>query len=263
MEFIKRHYEKIIMSVVLLCLLGVAVWLPKMIGSAQESINVQAGSEPPSRPWKAADFSSQSNALEQLKQPLDVKLGGGTPPEYHNLFNPVTWKLTSSNTFLKIYVEGPDALVAKDIRPLYMTVAFDRAAGTGYYFYFQKLSGKKNNVYLHIKETAKVGGQPIFTLLGIKGAPEDPTEFSIQMLDTQEIISVTKTLPFQKVDGYVADLAYPPEPNLNLKNKHVGDTFTLAGETYKVIAISKNAVRVSAESNGKQTTINWTGATTP
>jgi hypothetical protein len=263
MEFIKRHYEKIIMSVVLLCLLGVAVWLPKMIGAAQESINVQAGSEPPSRPWKAADFSAQSNALEQLKKPVDVKLAGGTPPELHNLFNPVTWKLTSSNTFQKIYVEGPDALVVKDIRPLYLTVAFDRPAGTGYYFYYQTLSGKKHNVYLHVKDTAKVAGQPVFTLLGIKGPAEDPTEFTIQMLDTQETISVSKTVPFQKVDGYVADLTYPPEPNLNLRNKHLGDTFNIAGETYKVIAISKNAVRVSAESNGKQTTINWTGATTP
>lgn len=262
MEFIKRHYEKIIMSVVLLCLLGVAVWLPRMIGAANESINVQAGSEPPNRPWKATDFTAQSNALAQLKQPVEVKLAGGTPPEYHNLFNPVTWKLTSSNTLVKVYVEGSGALVAKDIRPLYMTVAFDRVAGTGYYFYYQKESGRKHNVYLHVKDTAKVQNQPVFKLLAIKGTPEDPTEFSIEMLDTQEVIPVTKAVPFQKIDGYVADLTYPPEPNVNLKNKHVGDTVVLDGETYKVIAITKNAVRVQATSNDKQTTITWTGNTT-
>ena len=50
MEFIKKHYEKIIMSVVLLCLLGAAVWLPKKIADAREQINQKAGSEPPNRP---------------------------------------------------------------------------------------------------------------------------------------------------------------------------------------------------------------------
>jgi hypothetical protein len=259
MEFIKKHYEKIILSVVILFLLGAAVWLPRMISDAREQINIKAGSEPPNRPWKPTDFSAQSNALQQVKTPVTVTLAGGTPPDFHNLFNPVTWKLTSSNTYVKIYLEGPDALVVKDIRPLYTTVAFDRAAGTGYYFYYQPRSGKKHNVYLHVKDTAKVQGQPVFTLLGIKGAAEDPTEFTIEMLDTQEIIPVTKTVPFQKVDGYVTDLSYPPEPNLNVKNKHIGDTFVLAGETYKVIAITKNAVRVQATSNDKQTTINWNG----
>jgi hypothetical protein len=260
MEFIKKHYEKIIMSVVLLCLLGAAVCLPKMIADAREQINQKAGSEPPNRPWKATDFTIQSNALAALKVPFSVQLSGGVPPEYHNLFNPVTWKWNTN--YVKVYVEGPEALVVKDVRPLYLTVAFDRSAGTGYYFYYQKQSGKKNNVYLHVKETAKVGGQPVFTLLGIKGAPEDPSEFQILMLDTQETIAVTKQVPFQKVDGYVTDMTYPPEPNVNLKNKRVGDTFTLAGETYKVIAISQNAVRVAAESNGKQTTIAWSGTTT-
>jgi hypothetical protein len=260
MEFIKKHYEKIIMSVVLLCLLGAAVWLPMMIKDAQVQINQKAGSEPPNRPWKAADFTVQSNALAALKVPFSVQLSGGVPPEYHNLFNPVTWKWGTN--YIKVYVEGPDALVIKDIRPLYLTVAFDRSAGTGYYFYYQKQSGKKNNIYLHVKDTAKVAGQPVFTLVGIKGAPEDPSEFQIQMLDTQEIITVTKQLPFQKVDGFVTDMTYPPEQNVNLKNKRVGDTFTLAGETYKVIAISQNAVRVQATSNDKQTTIMWNGQTT-
>lgn len=272
MEFIKKHYEKIIMSVVLLCLLGAAVWLPKMIKDAQDQINQKAGSEPANTPWKATDFTVQSNALTALKVPFSVQLSGGTPPEYHNLFNPVTWKLATTNAtpggppqnvYIKVYLEGPEALVVKDVRPLYMTVAFDRAAGTGYYFYFQKQSGKKNNVYLHVKDTAKVAGQPVFTLVGIKGTPEDPTEFQIQMLDTQEMITVTKQLPFQKVDGYVSDMTYPPEPNLQLKNKRVGDTFTLDGETYKVIAISQNAVRVQATSNDKQTTIMWNGQATP
>lgn len=272
MEFVKKHYEKIIMSVVLLCLLGAAVWLPKMISDARKQIEIQVGSEPPNRPWKATDFTVQSNALEALKVPFSVQLSGGTPPEYHNLFNPVTWKLVPTNStpggpaqnvFQKVYLEGPEALVVKDIRPLYMTVAFDRSAGTGYYFYYQTQSGKKHNVYLHVKETAKVLGKPVFTLVGIKGAPEDPTEFQIHMLDTQEMITVTKQLPFQKVDGYICDMTYPPEPNVSLKNKRVDDTFTLDGETYKVIAISQNAVRVQATSNDKQTTIMWNGQAAP
>jgi hypothetical protein len=272
MEFIKRHYEKIIMSAVLLCLLGAAVWLPKMISDAREQINQRAGAEPPVRPWKAVDFSVQSNALAALQTPFSVQLAGGIPPEYHNLFNPVTWKMTTTNAspgapaqpiYIKIYKEGPEALVVKEIRPLYLTVAFDRVAGAGYYFYFQKQSGKKNPLYLHVKDIAKVSGQPVFTLLGIKGAPENPTEFQVQMLDTQEIVTVTPQLPFQKIDGYTADLSYPPDPNLVLKNKRVGDTFTLAGETYKVVAISKNDVRVQATSNDKQTTINWSGTPAP
>jgi hypothetical protein len=263
MEFIKKHYEKIILSVVLLCLLAAAVWLPQTIKSAQQSINVAAGTEPSQRAWKPADFSAQSNALIQLKQPTPVVLAGGTPPEYHNLFNPVTWKLTSSNTYVKVYVEGPDALVVKDVRPLYLTVTYDRASAGGYFFSFQRQSGKKYPVYLHVNDTAKVQGQPVFTLLGIKGAKEDPEQFTTKMLDTQETVTFDKQTPYSRVDGYVVDLSYPPEPNLTLKNKKVGDTIMLSGEAYNVVAINKDAVIVRAVSTTKPTTIPFKGSTPP
>ena len=86
-----------------------------------------------------------------------------------------------------------------------------------------------------------------------------PEELILELADSNsQTVSLSKAKPFQRVEGYAADLRYPPD-NLNFRDKKVNDLIPIAGESYKIIAITENEVRVSAISTDKRTTILWKG----
>ena len=93
-----------------------------------------------------------------------------------------------------------------------------------------------------------------FTLVEIKGPPEDPTELVLQLADTKELVSIAKTKEYKKVAGYEADLKYPVE-NKSYPNQRVGSMMTVAGDQYNIIAISENEVVLSARLNDKKYTV--------
>jgi hypothetical protein len=61
--------------------------------------------------------------------------------------------------------------------------------------------------------------------------------------------------PYKRVDGYQADLKYPPQPNRVMDKQRVGDTVNLNGEIYKIVAINPNEVVLKAQTNEKKWTI--------
>lgn len=251
MDFLKRHYEKIILSLVLLCLAVAAAWLPIKIRQEKEDLQKTIFNLPKPKELKAVDLSTNETALKRLQNPPTVELAGA-----HNLFNPVTWKVKPDASFLKIVREGVDALIVTKLQPLHMELGFDRVAASGYWIGVKRLSVKKPSIYAKVGEKKE---KDLFALKEVKGPPEDPEELILELTETQEVISITKTKPFQKVEGYAADLRYPPD-NLNFANKKVNDVITFGGESYKIIAITENEVRVQAISTEKRTTILWNGA---
>ena len=74
--------------------------------------------------------------------------------------------------------------------------------------------------------------------------------------DDYEPITVTRDKPFEKVIGYAADLLYPPGKQ-TFSHKKVNDTIKLEDdpETYKIVAITRNEVVLSADSNKRRTII--------
>jgi hypothetical protein len=94
----------------------------------------------------------------------------------------------------------------------------------------------------------------LFSIKSVTGPPEDPTEIIIELADTKEVASITKEKPYMRAEGYSADLQY------ELGGKKFSDTrkgasLAFEGDTYNVIAILKNEVRVQAFSNLKITTV--------
>src|SRR5581483_11702271 len=232
MEFLKKHYEKILLSVVLLGLGGAALWLPGAIDEAKQQLEVQIEQKVQNHPVTDLDLSQPKAALERLKNPAPVVLSGE-----HNLFNPVTWKYRRDGSIFKILVEGPEALVVSNIHALYTSISYDRPSGSGYYFGLQVHSAKKGEVYIKVGDSNKKAIP--FKLTGIQGAPEAPDSFDIELTDTQENVKVSKAQPFQRVDGYSVDLIYPPD-NQTMNNKHVNEYITFGGEGYKIIYITNN-----------------------
>jgi hypothetical protein len=57
-------------------------------------------------------------------------------------------------------------------------------------------------------------------------------------------------LTFRRVEGYKADLKYAPEIK-TWPGKRVGNSISLNGEEYKIVAITKNEVVLSAPNQKK------------
>jgi hypothetical protein len=255
MQFLKRHYEKIVLCLVLLGLAGAAIWIKMEIAHVSEGL-----AAPPAAPRKTAplvpiDLTADQLALAQITNPPPVVLSGD-----HNLFNPVTWKRTTNGNLLKILKSGPDALTVTNITPLYTIVAYDHPIGSGgiYVMTYQTQAslahpGHKTTEFAKQDEKVKSG---LYIIRGIKGAPDDPTELELEIPDTGETVSVTTNKPYQRVDSYIADLRYEPELK-TMQKTHVDNTITLDGELYKVIEINSNAVRVQANRTTKVTEVTW------
>src|SRR5581483_314480 len=121
MEFLKKHYEKILLSVVLLGLGGAALWLPGAIDEAKQQLEVQIEQKVQNHPVTDLDLSQPKAALERLKNPAPVVLSGE-----HNLFNPVTWKYRRDGSIFKILVEGRKRLLVSKFILFSNLISFNR-----------------------------------------------------------------------------------------------------------------------------------------
>jgi hypothetical protein len=92
-----------------------------------------------------------------------------------------------------------------------------------------------------------------FTVIAAEGPEEDPTSVKLKLTDTGETVTITKDKPFQRPEGYIADLSYPPE-NKNFPNRRKTDQSNVcfAGECYKIVDIEESEVVLLQLSNQKQ-----------
>jgi hypothetical protein len=260
MDFIKKHYEKIILSVVLLGLVGALLVLPFLIANDQDRlktvtetiINERAAPLPP------LDLTRQSNVLERLQSPASFDFS-----TTNKLFNPVEWKKTADGNLIKIktgneIVEG--AVITK-ITPLNLVLSFDSVDTNGtsprYVIGVEHQAAanpamrRKQQRYASVDEK-----KDAFTITEIKGAPENPDQLVLKLADTGEMVVISEDKPFQRADAYMADLKYPPE-NKNFPGRREGANISFGGEEYNIVAIHQDEVILSAASNQKRTTLRY------
>jgi hypothetical protein len=259
MEFLKKHYEKILLCVVLLGLAGAAFFMRSAIARVREQftgVNV----EPPRKtaPPAPMDLKLDEQALAQITNPPPVVLSGE-----HNLFNPVTWKRKSNGELMKIIKTGSDALIVTNIVPLYTIITYDRPTGSPVYVLsWQQHVDQRMPASHGTPEHAHMGQKlkpDIFIVRGIKGAENDPSEINLEITGTGETnVWVSTNTPYKRVDSHMADLKYDPDPQLSLNKKRVNDEFKLDNVPYKIVEITNNAVRVQSERTTKVTEIKWT-----
>jgi len=259
MEFLKKHYEKVVLSVVLLGLLVAAALLPIWVANEKRALEEIENSiiSTPREELKPVNLSTNEAVLQRLQKAEHLRLSSG-----HNVFNPVLWKRRPDGTLLKIQTgteEGPAALSIVRISPLYLRIEFDGPGGTGdnlqYRFRIareaERSPGKRAPT---TRSVPNVGSKNDIFLLKEMKPKDNPTEFALELADTKETVIVTKDKPFSQVAGYVADLKYDPE-KLTFLNRRLDDRLIFAGDTNKIVAITATNVTVEALSNTKRTTI--------
>jgi hypothetical protein len=257
MQFLKKHYEKIILSLVLLGLAATAVWFYTAVEHARSNTGEQLPGPPHDKPWTNLDLTKELNALKTFNSPPGLVLSGE-----HNLFNPLTWKQMpdgASNWFppIKITQEGPVALKITDITPILYRITFDRQAGDAYRLNVIIGNGRPTSTgYYHLNEHGK--NQPAI-ITGTNTASDGSTTLTLNIVDTGEVVSVATNKPYQRVDSYTVDMQYPPD-NATFSRMSVNQNFRLSQEPYKIVAITNNAVTVQANKTSKRTTIEWSGS---
>jgi len=260
MDFIKKHYEKIILAIVLLGLVVLGVMLPFLISSDREKTDEMTAPifNTPPKPLSPLDLTRESNVLARLQSSQDFDFS-----TTNKLFNPVEWKKAPDGTLIKIKTgnEIAESLVVSKITPLYFLVTLDSVEtnefGARYAISVEHqgaanpMQRRKREHYVSVKDKTDA-----FTLDSIKGDPANPDQLILKLADSGETISISKDKPYQRVDGYMADLKYPLE-NKNFPGRREGDTIFFGGESYIIVAIHSDEVIISASSNQKRTTLRY------
>ena len=261
MEFVKKHYEKIILSAVLLGVIGLLVFLPFVISQDQAEQKKMADdvTSPKVGPLPPLELTRQKNASARLVSPAIFDFS-----TTNKLFNPVEWKKDANGNLIKVKTgnEIVEAAVVTKITPLYLVITFDSvetngvvpryAMGVEHQAAANPAQRRKQQRYVSLDDRKK----DAFTLMEVKGTPENPGELVLKLADSGETVSVSKAKPFRRADAYAADLKYDPEKK-NFPGRRIGAALSFGGQEYIVVAIDADEVILSAQSNQKHTTLRY------
>jgi hypothetical protein len=259
MNFLKKHYEKILLGVVLLGLVGAVVFLPFLIlhdRNVLDSTRTDIISHAV-KPLPPLDLTEESNTVERLQLSYQ--------PDFettNKLFNPVDWQRAVNGDLIKIErgnEVGPEAGVVARITPLYFILTLDSVEtnefGVRYVISVERQAAPVPWQRAKRQHYASIGEKnEAFTITAVNGPPADPAQLIVQLTDSGETATLSKNKPFRRVDGYMADLKYSPEGK-NWQDQRVGDDLKFAGDDNIIVAISQNEVVLSATSNQKKTTL--------
>ena len=261
MEFVKKHYEKIILSAVLLGVIGLLVFLPFVIShdQAEQRENAERVTSPKVEPLPPLDLTRQKNVSERLVSPANFDFS-----TTNRLFNPVEWKKTANGDLMKVRTGSAivEAVVVTKITPLYLVITFDSVETNGvtprYALSVEHQAAasaaqrRKQQRFVSLDDRKK----DAFTLMEVKGAPENPSELILKLADSGETVTVSREKPFRRADAFTADLRYDPEKK-NFPGRRVGASISFGGQEYIVVAIDADEVILSAQSNQKHTTLRY------
>lgn len=263
MDFVKKHYEKVILSLVLLGLVGALVFLPFIISADKEAVEAMINSviNPPVKPLPDLDLSREEAASRRLHAAYTLDL-----ETTNKLFNPVEWQKTPDGTMIPIRDSdaiGVGALTVTKITPLYLILTLDDVItnefGARYAIGVERQAAPTRGLQRKVQRFVSLDDRKkdLFTLLDVKGDPANPSELDLKLTDTGETAVVSKASPFQRVDGYSADMKYDLEKKTFL-NRRVGSMLSFGGEDYTIVDIKPDEVILSAQSNQKRTTKHYT-----
>jgi len=265
---LKKHYDKLVLSLVLFALAVVAVLLLVEVGSFKSHLDDQLKDRTggKKKAFTPTDLTSYQAMMARLSAPIQVPLGGDKAA-----FTASRWKKTPAGDVAPDTSranQGPAGINGLTITPLYLTIDFAKVAGTPdsprYEFAigreFEKQAAKRGTLTLSARpgEGLRLPGQKsdLFRLLEVKGSPTEPAELTIQLTSSSDRPTVAPRKPFRQVMGYSAQFQYGTEKRI-FKNVRNEDSLPLSGTTYKVVAITESELVISAP-NLVRTTIKAT-----
>jgi hypothetical protein len=163
---------------------------------------------------------------------------------------------------------SPAGLVITKLTPLYLKLTLDNAMimDSGPHFVIGVQQDASANPKDRVKRQYYVprvttGTNGIFTLLSAKAPPDNPTNVDVvlELKDSGERVTVSRDYPFQRLDGYMANLSYEPEKK-TWTNRRVGSLLNFGGNEVEILAITQTNVVLGAKSSGKTWALEYKGA---
>jgi hypothetical protein len=257
MDFLKKNYEKILLALVLLGLAVSVVFLLFKIGSDKQALDDRRNSliNPKVKPLPGLDLTNSESALKRLGSPAMINFS-----EPHRLFNPMPWQQKADGTLIPGSKVGPTAATVTNLTKLFTRITLDDVISLPDSVRYK--IGVQKEAATAVKDRAKRqtycslnSKNEWFTLVEIKGKPEEPTQLILQLNDNGERVAVSKERAYERVDSYMADIKYDIEPHAPWRDKRIGAVLRFNGEDYTIVVINQNEVVLSAKSNQKKWTI--------
>jgi hypothetical protein len=263
MDFLKKHYEKVVLGFVLLGLVAAVSYLPFKIASDKQALEDKRNQLIPRsvKPLTNLDLTLAENVLKRVAAPVVISFG---PP--NKLFNPVPWQKKADGILIPGTSVGANAATVIGITPLYLRITLDNVTvsdvGAKYMIGIQREAAvrpaDRNKKETYCALNAK---NDVFTLREVQGSPDDLASLRVvlELNDSSERVVISTNQPFKRVDGYMADINYDPE-NKKWTKQRLGARLSFNFEDYNIVAIDQNEVTLSAKSNGKKWIIKYNAA---
>lgn len=278
MEFLKNHYEKIILSAVLLLMAIAAVLLVLQVGSVEKELRAfrqdvvgQGGqSLPKSNP-------NVYKAILSNAQPPVVDLG-----QVHKVFNPERWLRDPVGNLISGKDVGVSRLQLLEVQPMQLKLELLIGGAPERPSYLVNITREyavktldqrptKRSVTLNSTNYLDLPAsrQRFIVARSIDGPPDNPTVAFDYQEPGKELqkLTLTKANPFSAVVEYGVKLLYPVEkiffPNPLRKDwawERKDSPLVFAGDTNIIVEITTSNVVVKATSNDKTTTIPLSGS---
>ncbi len=260
MDFLKKHYEKILLGVMLAGLIGVLVFMLFYIASDKQKMEELGTSLIHHRinTLSNLDLTLEASSLARLKAPYPLDL-----ETTNKLLNPMDWQKNPNGDLIPKKNTGAAFVKVTSITPLYTIFSLASATtnelGPRYVVKVERQAAATPNKRIPMSQWISPGDKPNkdFALEAVKGPPENPDALVIKIADSGNTETISQEKPYRRVDGYVADFSYPPE-NKTFKGKRVGDHAPFAGVDYVVVDINTNELTLEDQSNHKKTSLPFT-----
>lgn len=260
MQFLKKHYEKILLGIVLAGLIGVLVFMLFYIAADKQAMELTTSGiiNASAKVLPDLDLTANDAALARLQSPVQLDLETG-----NMVFNPFEWQKSLDGSLIKKDTSvGAQVAVVTGITPLYLVLTLESVMtnelGARYVIGVEKqaaaVASKRHRTQHYVSAGDK---NETFELLQVKGAPENPDALVLKVLDTGETATVTHDKPFRRVDAYSADLRYDPEKKA-FHGLRAGSKVSFNGTDYQVADINQNELILEDQSNQKKTPLPFT-----
>src|SRR5262245_31102470 len=124
MDFLKKHYEKILLGVVLIGLVAAIAYLPFKIGTEKANLEdiKQKYIDRPAKPLTNLDLTASEGALKRVTAPVLIDLQSS-----NKVFNPWQWQKAVDGRLTKVDKGniGPNAVAVTKSTQLFLTLTFD------------------------------------------------------------------------------------------------------------------------------------------
>ena len=257
MQFLKKHYEKIVLGVVLAGLIGVLVLMLFYIASDKEEMEKHVNDliNPPVKELAALDLSTNNQAMSRLKAPYVLDFDTG-----NKIFNPFEWQKTANGQMVKKAASVAQVVSVASIAPLDLMLSLDSVTtnefGARYLVVVERQAAATAAKRQKVRRYVSVGDHPndIFELVQVKGPADNPDALVLKLNDSGDTITVGRDKPYRHVEGYSAELRYDMGKKISRAHR-VGDKDTFGGTEYVISGIDKNEVILTDQSNQKKTSL--------